>query len=135
MARQPKRFKAVTVRHAQDALAILFPTVKCTVAPNGVPEIWVKDSEGYGFALTLSSGKAGVSATIRKFPFSNPVSVSGNTAGEMACIPMVDAYEISACVYRSDEWSQKFKAWYASDLSPDGTHAVPYPGDKPEVSK
>ena len=133
--RQPKRFRAVTIRHAQDALALLFPTVKCTVAPNNQPEIWVKDSEGYGFALTLNSGKAGISATIRKFTGAPPVSVSGNTSPAMECIPMVDAFEVSACVYHNDAWSQAFKAWYASDLLPDETHSVPYPGDKPEVSE
>ena len=112
-----KRISKTRIRQAQDALAVLFPSVRCTVAPNGEPEIWVKDNAGYGFALTLGSGPAGVSATIRKFAGSSPVTVSGNDSPDMNCIPQLDAFEVSACVYRNDEYSQAHKAWYAVDVA------------------
>ena len=117
MARlKERRISKVTIRHAQEALSILFPSVRCTVAPNGQPEIWVKDNAGYGFALTLSAGSAGVSATIHKFTGAPPVTITGNKAGEMGpLVPMVDMFEVSACVYRTDEYAQAHKAWYGID--------------------
>ena len=115
------RLSKVTVCQAQEALALLFPSVTCTVAPNGSDELWVKDSAGYGFALKLSAGKAGVSATIHKFTGQPPVSVTGNQASEFECIPMVDAFEVTTTVYRSDAYSQAFKSWYAGNVEQNAT--------------
>jgi hypothetical protein len=110
------KLSKLTVRQAEEALALLFPNVRCIVAPNGSNEIWVKDAQGYGFALTLGSGKAGVSATIRKFTGAPAVSITGNKTGDMECLPQVDMFEVSATVYRIDEYSQQFKRWYGADV-------------------
>ncbi len=114
---QRRRISKVTIRHAQEALALLFPTVRCTVAPNGSGEIWVKDNAGYGFALTLSAGPAGVGATMRKFTGAPPVTLSGNQSPNMDTLPTADMFEVSATVYRCDEYSQAHKAWYAIDAA------------------
>ena len=110
-----KRISKTTIRHAQDALAILFPSVRCTVAPNGSDELWVKDNAGYGFSLRLSAGNAGVGTTIRKFAGAPAVTVTGNDWPDANPIQQVDAVEVSTCVYRNDAYAQAHKAWYAID--------------------
>ena len=131
MTRQTARGKLrkTTIRQAQDALSLLFPSVQCTVAPNGENEIWVKDEQGYGFALKLSAGNAGVGATIRKFVGSSPVSVTGNLVGDWEPIKMIDAVEVTTTVYRHDARSQAFKRWYAGDIDPDTKERVPHPDE------
>jgi hypothetical protein len=58
-------------------------------------------------------------ATIRKFTGANPVTPSGNKAGDCECLPQVDMFEVSACVYRNDEYSQAHKVWYGRDTVAD----------------
>lgn len=113
-----KKISKVTIRQAQDALKLLFPSVQFVVAPNGLPGLWVKDpATGSGMRVSFSAGDAGVSVTLGKFAGCEPVTVTGNSAGEMEPLKQVDAFEVTACVYRTDEYSQAFKRWYGRDAA------------------
>lgn len=110
-----KRVGKVTIRKAQEALTTLFPTCRFTVAPNGLPSLWVKDEHGYGMYVSFSSGKAGVSATIGKFAGSPPITITGNKSATADPIQQTDAMEVTCTVYRDDMYSRQFKRWYGAD--------------------
>jgi len=118
------KYSKTTIRQAQDALTILFPSCKFTVAPNGQDEIWVKDAAGYGFSIRMSAAKAGIGVTLRKFAGASPLTATGNQHKTEAPIAQVDATEVSVTVYRNDEYSQQFKRWYSADSAGRATDAT-----------
>lgn len=90
-------------------------------------EVTVHDDNGPSIIVEFSRGPAGISVYVRAGAGGVPLSVSGNVAGNQDPLPKdIEAYEVSATAYYSDEWAQAFKAWYKGK--------GPYPGEKPGSS-
>lgn len=95
----------------------LFTGVQTIMWPNGVPEIWFKNAQGYGFRVHVGNGPAGIGITVSRFVGTPGLSISGNTVEDDAPFIGPDMQEISLTQYKPDEKSQQFKKWYQSDAA------------------
>jgi hypothetical protein len=96
----------------------LFQNVKTTLWPNGVPEIWFSNDQGYGFRVAVSNGPAGMGITISRFIGTPGLTISGNQADSgWSSFIGPDMQEVSLTQYKPDDQSQAFKRWYQSDAS------------------
>lgn len=106
-------------QNAGDCQVILFP--------NGENELWVKDSNGYGFRISFGAGPAGIGVIVERFTCGPALTVSGNTVGEKSGFS-IDASYVEITQHFNDEYSQKHKEWSASDVI-DGKHSVKHPSE------
>jgi hypothetical protein len=103
------------------ALVVLFP--------NGRNVLWVKSADGRrGMELRFSDGPAGLMVGIHNFLGTPGMTLGGNLEQDAEVYPpkgerRPDFRDVSLVQYRSDEHSQRFRAWSEGRAE--------HPGEKP----
>lgn len=96
-----------------------------TLYPNGLPAIWIQDSEGNGFEIKASNGPAAFAVEVRPFVGSVPVTLDIDDSPEVET-----RGRVTLCQYRRNEWAQAYKAWYFNRT--EGAGFEGYPGTPEE---